>query len=100
LVAAKDLGEGNEITEEEAAVMIWMADKNENNGVDLEDYIALMKELGLITKCDTNNPDPIDEDPSAFKKNPSESLVESHILTSQNESKDRVRAGMQIIEEK
>ena len=48
LRCAKDLGE--DITEDEVAVMIEMADKKDKGGVDPDDFIELMKELGLITE--------------------------------------------------
>jgi Ca2+-binding EF-hand superfamily protein len=39
---------GEEVTKEEVEVMIEMADKTKKGGVDLQDFIALMKEVGLI----------------------------------------------------
>lgn len=40
------------VTEDEVNMMIHMADRNNKGGVDLEDFVALMKQLGLIPDKD------------------------------------------------
>jgi len=40
------------VTEEEVAEMIKMADKSDKGGVDIEDFVVLMKELKLIPEKD------------------------------------------------
>ena len=46
---AKDLEE-EPLTNQEAHMMIRMADKKDKNGVDPEDFMNLMRELGLVEK--------------------------------------------------
>jgi len=48
LRCAGDLGE--DVTDEEVNMMVEMVDKTDKGGVDLEDFIQLMRELGLISK--------------------------------------------------
>ena len=48
LRCAHDLGE--DVTDEEINMMVEMVDKYDKGGVDLEDFISLMRELGLISK--------------------------------------------------
>ena len=48
LRCAGDLGE--DVTDEEVNMMVDMVDKTEKGGVDLEDFIGLMRELGLINQ--------------------------------------------------
>ena len=43
---AKDLRE--EVTEEEVKMMIKMADRKDQGGVDQDDFLHLMREMGLI----------------------------------------------------
>jgi Ca2+-binding EF-hand superfamily protein len=48
LRCAGDLGE--DVGRDEVQKMIEMGDSHNNGGVDLEDFIVLMKNLGLIPK--------------------------------------------------
>jgi centrin-1 len=45
------------VTEDEVNMMIEMADRNKKGGVDLEDFIDLMKRLGLIPDKDKKKED-------------------------------------------
>ena len=49
---ALDLNE--EVTEEEVKMMIKMADRKQQDGVDQEDFLFLMKEMGLIQEKEKN----------------------------------------------
>ena len=40
------------VTEQEVDMMIEMADRDKKGGVDLEDFVELMKQLGLIPDKD------------------------------------------------
>jgi len=51
------------VTEDEVSMMIEMADRDKKGGVDLEDFIELMKQLGLIP-----DPEKKKEDSDAAKK--------------------------------
>ena len=51
------------VTEEEVNMMIEMADRNKKGGVDLEDFIELMKEMNLIPDKDRKK----DDDDDAVK---------------------------------
>lgn len=45
---AHDLGE--EVSPDEIKTMLEMGDKNKKGGLNLEDFIQIMKEVGLISK--------------------------------------------------
>ena len=45
------------VTEDEVNMMIEMADRNKKGGVDLEDFVDLMKRLGLIPDKDKKKED-------------------------------------------
>ena len=59
LRCAGDLGE--DVTQEEVEIMIDMGDKDKKGGVNLEDFIDLMRVVGLIPKKDKRKLSELDQ---------------------------------------
>ena len=59
LRCANDLMET--VTEDEIEMMLEMGDRNKKGGVDLEDFVALMKNTGLIPEKENEDPEKVSQ---------------------------------------